>query len=54
MARIQLARPRPDQVVRQMRAYAEAGVEEIMMQFYDVTDFDCVYLIAREVLPHVS
>ncbi|GAC1445269.1 MAG: LLM class F420-dependent oxidoreductase [Chloroflexota bacterium] len=44
----------PDEVVRQMRAYDDAGVEEIMMQFYDVTDFESVHLIAREVLPHMS
>jgi len=44
----------PQQVVEQMRAYADAGVEEIMMQCYDVTDFDGVHLVAREVLPHVS
>lgn len=43
----------PHDVVKQMRAYADAGVEEIMMQFYDVTDFDAIHLIARDVLPHV-
>jgi alkanesulfonate monooxygenase SsuD/methylene tetrahydromethanopterin reductase-like flavin-dependent oxidoreductase (luciferase family) len=44
----------PQQVVEQMRAYADAGVEEIMMQYYDVTDFDSVHLVAREVLPYLS
>lgn len=43
----------PDQVVEQMRTYERAGIEEVMIQLYDVTDFAMVHLLAEQVLPQV-
>jgi alkanesulfonate monooxygenase SsuD/methylene tetrahydromethanopterin reductase-like flavin-dependent oxidoreductase (luciferase family) len=43
----------PDQVVEQLRAYERAGIEEVMIQLYDVTDFAMVHLLAEQVLPRV-
>ena len=43
----------PDEVVRQIEALAAAGVERVMLQHFDQTDFDVLELIAREVLPAV-
>lgn len=41
----------PDEVVAQIRAFGEAGVEEIMAQFLVVDDIDGLRIIADEVLP---
>jgi alkanesulfonate monooxygenase SsuD/methylene tetrahydromethanopterin reductase-like flavin-dependent oxidoreductase (luciferase family) len=41
----------PDEVAAQIRAYGEAGVEEIMAQFLVVDDFDGIRILAEEVLP---
>ena len=44
----------PDEVAAQLRAYAEAGIEEIMAQFVVVDDLDGLRILARDVLPLVG
>jgi alkanesulfonate monooxygenase SsuD/methylene tetrahydromethanopterin reductase-like flavin-dependent oxidoreductase (luciferase family) len=44
----------PAQVVEQIGAYAEAGVEEIMVQRLDLDDLEGLQVIAEEVMPRVS
>lgn len=44
----------PEEVVIQVRAYAEAGIEEIMAQFLVVDDHEGLRVLAEDVLPHVS
>jgi alkanesulfonate monooxygenase SsuD/methylene tetrahydromethanopterin reductase-like flavin-dependent oxidoreductase (luciferase family) len=43
----------PDEVAAQIRAYEDAGVEEIMAQFLVVDDFDGIRILAEEVLPRL-
>ena len=43
----------PDTVIPQIQAYAEAGVEELMLQIFDSDDLAGLDLLARAVLPHV-
>jgi alkanesulfonate monooxygenase SsuD/methylene tetrahydromethanopterin reductase-like flavin-dependent oxidoreductase (luciferase family) len=43
----------PDEVVAQLRAYADAGVEEIMAQFLVVDDLDGIRILGEEVLPRL-
>jgi alkanesulfonate monooxygenase SsuD/methylene tetrahydromethanopterin reductase-like flavin-dependent oxidoreductase (luciferase family) len=43
----------PDEVATQIRAYGEAGIEEIMAQFLVVDDFDGLRVLAEEVLPQL-
>lgn len=43
----------PDEIVAQMRAYAAVGAEELMIQLFDVNDFEMVHLLAESVLPHL-
>lgn len=45
---------RPEQVVEQILAYGAAGVEEIMIQRFDLDDIEGLQLIAEEVGPHVA
>jgi alkanesulfonate monooxygenase SsuD/methylene tetrahydromethanopterin reductase-like flavin-dependent oxidoreductase (luciferase family) len=44
----------PAAVIEQIGAYAEAGVEEIMVQRLDLDDVEGLQIIAEEVLPHVA
>jgi F420-dependent oxidoreductase-like protein len=44
----------PDEVIAQLRALAAEGIERVMLQHHDQTDFDVLALIAREVLPAVA
>ncbi len=44
----------PGDVVRQIRAYEDAGIDEIMAQFLVVDDLDGLRVLADEVLPHVG
>lgn len=43
----------PDQVIEQIQAYGDAGVEEIMIQRHDLDDIDVLQLIAEDVMPKV-
>jgi alkanesulfonate monooxygenase SsuD/methylene tetrahydromethanopterin reductase-like flavin-dependent oxidoreductase (luciferase family) len=43
----------PETIVEQMRAYAAVGVEEIILEWVALDDFEGLRLIAEEVLPHI-
>jgi hypothetical protein len=42
-----------DALVEQIGAYAAAGAEEIMLQWYDMDDIDGLRAFAEQVLPRV-
>jgi alkanesulfonate monooxygenase SsuD/methylene tetrahydromethanopterin reductase-like flavin-dependent oxidoreductase (luciferase family) len=42
----------PDEVSEQLSAYAAAGVEELIMQWFSMADVDGIATIAETVLPH--
>ena len=44
----------PDQVVEQIGAYAAAGVQELMVQRFDLDDVEGLQIIAEEVMPKVA
>jgi alkanesulfonate monooxygenase SsuD/methylene tetrahydromethanopterin reductase-like flavin-dependent oxidoreductase (luciferase family) len=43
----------PDMLIRQIQAYAQSGVEELMLQWLDLDDADGLRALATSVLPHV-
>lgn len=43
-----------DRVIPQIQAYAEAGVQELMLQIFDSDDLDGLDLFAQTVLPHFA
>jgi F420-dependent oxidoreductase-like protein len=43
----------PDMVVQQIKAYADAGVEELMLQWFDLDDIDGLRAFATSVLPQL-
>lgn len=43
-----------DQVIPQIRAYADAGVEELMLQIFDSDDIDGLNAFAEQVMPQVG
>jgi alkanesulfonate monooxygenase SsuD/methylene tetrahydromethanopterin reductase-like flavin-dependent oxidoreductase (luciferase family) len=43
----------PDEVVAQLQAYADAGVDEIMAQFLVVDDLDGIRILGEEILPRL-
>ena len=42
----------PEVVIEQFEAYAEVGVEELMIQWFNLDDYDGLQLLAEAVLPH--
>jgi alkanesulfonate monooxygenase SsuD/methylene tetrahydromethanopterin reductase-like flavin-dependent oxidoreductase (luciferase family) len=44
----------PDEVIVQLRAYAAAGVEEVMIQWFGMDDIEGLAALAHQVLPHFS
>ncbi|HEX6480097.1 MAG TPA: TIGR03560 family F420-dependent LLM class oxidoreductase [Ktedonobacteraceae bacterium] len=44
----------PDMVIRQIQTYGQAGVEELMLQWFDLDDIDGLRAFAFTVLPHVQ
>lgn len=44
----------PESVTEQLRAYASAGVEELMMSWFSTGDIEGLETIAEHVLPHFS
>ena len=44
----------PDQIIVQLQALAEEGVQRVMLQHNDQTDFDALELLARDVVPVVA
>ena len=43
----------PDMVLEQIQTYARAGVEELMLQWFDLDDIDGLRAFARSVLPRL-
>jgi F420-dependent oxidoreductase-like protein len=43
----------PDMIIEQIQAYADAGVEELVLQWLDLDDIEGLRAFARSVLPHV-
>src|SRR5438270_820173 len=41
-----------DMVIEQIKAYKAAGVEELMLQWFDIDDIDGLRAFAKSVLPH--
>lgn len=44
----------PDNVVQQIRAYAEAGLEELILQWFDVDDIEGLQMYAEHILPRLE
>jgi alkanesulfonate monooxygenase SsuD/methylene tetrahydromethanopterin reductase-like flavin-dependent oxidoreductase (luciferase family) len=44
----------PDEVIRGIRAYADVGVEELIIQWFGMGDLDGLALLAEQVLPDVA
>ena len=44
----------PDQIIAQLQALAQEGVQRVMFQHNDQTDFAAIELLARDVLPMVA
>jgi len=43
----------PEGVIHRIRAYADAGVEELIIQWFGVEDLEGLQILAEQVLPHV-
>ena len=43
----------PDMILEQIQAYAAAGVEELMLQWFDLDDIDGLRAFAKSVLQHL-
>jgi len=43
----------PDMVAEQIKAYGDAGVEELMLQWFDLDDIDGLHAFAESVLPRI-
>jgi len=44
----------PDSVLQQINAYAAAGVDELIIQWFDVEDVEGLQVYAEEILPHLN
>ena len=44
----------PSEVVAQLRAYAEAGIAEFSVRWFDAEDIEGLELLASTVLPHLD
>ena len=44
----------PDQIIVQLQALADEGVERVIFQHNDQTDFEALELLASDVLPVVT
>jgi alkanesulfonate monooxygenase SsuD/methylene tetrahydromethanopterin reductase-like flavin-dependent oxidoreductase (luciferase family) len=44
----------PEEVAAQLRAYGDAGVAEVSLQWFDAADVEGLEVLAREVLPRVT
>jgi alkanesulfonate monooxygenase SsuD/methylene tetrahydromethanopterin reductase-like flavin-dependent oxidoreductase (luciferase family) len=44
----------PDEVISQIHAYADVGVEELIIQWFAVEDLEGLQVLAEQVLPHVA
>ena len=43
----------PDMILEQIQMYADAGVQELMLQWFDFDDIDGLRAFAKSVLPHL-
>jgi F420-dependent oxidoreductase-like protein len=43
----------PDKVIEQIKVYGQAGVQELMLQWFDMDDINGLRGVAESVLPHV-
>jgi alkanesulfonate monooxygenase SsuD/methylene tetrahydromethanopterin reductase-like flavin-dependent oxidoreductase (luciferase family) len=43
-----------EEVIGEMRAYADAGVEELIMQWFGMDDLEGLQVLAEKVLPHLG
>ena len=43
----------PEAMVAEIKAHEEAGVEELMLQWFDLDDIDGLRTFAKNVLPNV-
>ncbi len=43
----------PELLIERIKTYADAGVEELMMQWFDTHDLDGLHTFAGSVLPHI-
>lgn len=43
----------PEDVVNQLQAYADVGIDEVIIQWFDVDDFEGLHKYAEYILPHV-
>lgn len=43
----------PEMLIARIKSYADAGVEELMLQWFDLSDLDGLRAFASSVLPHV-
>jgi alkanesulfonate monooxygenase SsuD/methylene tetrahydromethanopterin reductase-like flavin-dependent oxidoreductase (luciferase family) len=44
----------PDEVVEQIQAYPAGGLEELIMQWFDVEDIEGLEFFAEHVLPRLQ
>ena len=44
----------PDEAIEHIRLYADAGVEELIIQWPDANDIEGLRLIAKEIIPHFN
>ena len=44
----------PDEVTRAIGAYADVGVEELIIQWFGMEDLEGLQVLAEQVLPHVA
>ena len=44
----------PEECVEQLRAYQQAGAQEVMAQFFTVDDFEGLQLLADQILPYFA
>ena len=44
----------PEEVAAQLRAYGEAGIAEVALQWFDAEDVEGLEVLAREILPRVT
>ncbi len=43
----------PESIVEQIRAYAEVGVEEVIVQWFGLDDIEGLQILAEQVVPHL-
>jgi alkanesulfonate monooxygenase SsuD/methylene tetrahydromethanopterin reductase-like flavin-dependent oxidoreductase (luciferase family) len=44
----------PDEVIRKMQAFSEAGADEFVIQWFGLNDLDSLWTVASEILPNFA